>query len=378
MRRETLKALGWAVAVTAALAVLVAIGSRNLTRFDASLVAYTFAALFAIGGITYRYAIWLQRPPTALYWRRGWETFLARPRLPANLGLWARRLVGEFALNDFIFRRGRSRWAAHWLIMWGCVLAIAITFPLVFGWLSFYSVSADITQYRVDFFGFPTVVLPARSLFAFLLFHGLDVAAVMIIPGVMLAMRRRMTDEGASAVQLFSEDFVPLILLFAISLSGLLLTVDYTWMEGYGYDFLKLFHAITVIVTLVYIPFGKFFHIPQRPAQLGVEFYKDLAARSEPARCRRCGRPFASRRHAQDLIRTQHELGYRYEMAGEAEHYGWICPPCRRAAFSLAQGRLGHDWPGARPAAPLPQPEYVNAGLGEGPLGPEDAGHFHP
>ena len=60
---------------------------------------------------------------------------------------------------------------------------------------------------------------------------------------------------------------MPLILLFAISVSGLLLTVSYTWLEGYGYDFLKLFHAITVIFTLIYIPFGKFFHIPQRPAQ---------------------------------------------------------------------------------------------------------------
>jgi hypothetical protein len=37
----------------------------------------------------------------------------------------------EFAANRFIFRRGRLRGAAHWLIMWGCVLAAAITFPLV-------------------------------------------------------------------------------------------------------------------------------------------------------------------------------------------------------------------------------------------------------
>src|SRR5512140_3556900 len=109
MRNETLKALGWAVLVTLLLALLIAVGSRNLRRFDASLVAYTFAALFAIGGITYRYAIWLQRPPTSLYWKRGWQTFLARRHLPRNLLLWVRRLVGEFALNDFIFKRGRSR-----------------------------------------------------------------------------------------------------------------------------------------------------------------------------------------------------------------------------------------------------------------------------
>src|SRR5512140_2243046 len=109
MRKETRSALFWAALVSGLLAVLVVVGSRNLTRFDASLVAYTFAALFAVGGITYRYAIWLQRPPTSLYWKRGWQTFLARRHLPRNLLLWVRRLVGEFALNDFIFKRGRSR-----------------------------------------------------------------------------------------------------------------------------------------------------------------------------------------------------------------------------------------------------------------------------
>src|SRR5512141_2767692 len=187
MKRETVKALGWATLVAGITAVLVIVGSRNLTRFDASLVAYTFAALFAMGGITYRYAIWLQRPPTHRYWLRGWQAFTQRRRLPRNALLWVRRVTGEFALNDFIFRRGRSRWAAHWLIMWGCVLAIAITFPLVFGWFSFYSTPTDIHQYQVYVFGFPTVTFPANSLFGFLLFHGLDVSAVLVIPGVMVA-----------------------------------------------------------------------------------------------------------------------------------------------------------------------------------------------
>ena len=62
------------------------------------------------------------------------------------------------------------------------------------------------------------------SVFGFLVFHGLVWAALLVIPGVMLAMRRRMRDEGAAAVQLFAEDFLPLVLLFAISVTGLLLT----------------------------------------------------------------------------------------------------------------------------------------------------------
>ena len=125
-------------------------------------------------------------------------------------------------------------------------------------------------------FGFATTAFPVGSLFAFLVFHGLVWSAFLVIAGVMLAMRRRMRDEGAAAVQVFSEDMLPLLLLFSVSLSGLLLTVSYTWLAGYGYEFLALFHAITVIVTLLWLPFGKFFHIFQRPAQLGVAFYKDV------------------------------------------------------------------------------------------------------
>jgi hypothetical protein len=40
------------------------IGSRNLSHFDAALVGYTFAVLFAAFGVTYRYAMWLDAPPT--------------------------------------------------------------------------------------------------------------------------------------------------------------------------------------------------------------------------------------------------------------------------------------------------------------------------
>jgi len=63
-------------AVTAALGSLIVLGSRTLAHFDAALVGYTFATLFAAFGITYRYATWLQRPPTRMYWRRGWQTVL--------------------------------------------------------------------------------------------------------------------------------------------------------------------------------------------------------------------------------------------------------------------------------------------------------------
>lgn len=384
MTRETLRASAWGVLFTSILAALIVAGSRNLAHFDAALVGYTFAVLFATFAITYRYAMWLQRPPTAIYWKRGWRAFFRPSYMAANIGNWFKRVIGEFALNDFIFRRNKHRGVAHWLIMWGCVLACAITFPLAFGWIHFETLPDDPNWYRTFIFGFPTLAFPIHSITGFAIFHGLVWSSFLVIAGVMLAMRRRMRDHGAAALQQFGEDFLPLILLFAVSVTGLMLTASYTWMKGYAYDFLAILHAMTVIFTLLWLPFGKFFHIFQRPAQLGVSFYKDAGQREEPAKCRRCGHPFTSRLHAEDLIRVERELGYRYEITdGSTEHYQWICPRCRRAMLVLGQGRLWQNELGAQPMGietppSMPQSSFGNPGEGFGPLGDEDRANFHP
>src|SRR5262245_24963545 len=339
IERERVKAGAWGLLASILLAVLIIVGSRALDHFDAALVGYTFATLFATFGITYRYAMWLQRPPTRLYWRRGWEVFASPSHVGGNLRELLRRFALEFALNRFIFRRGHMRGLAHWLIMWGCVLAAAITFPLVWGWIHFTTVPGHLDIYRAHVFGFPVLDFPVDSAIAFIAFHGLVWASFLVIGGVMLAFRRRMVDHGAVAVQQFGQAVLPLILLFAISTTGLLLTASYTWMKGYAYDFLAILHATTVILTLLYLPFGKLFHIFQRPAQLGVSFYKDAGKRSEPALCRRCGKPYAAMIMVRDLASVERELGFSYALnpPQRAEHYQQICPACRRALLGLAQ-----------------------------------------
>ena len=76
-------------------------GRADLQHFDAALVGYTFATLFAAFGISYRYAMWLQRPPTRMYWRRGWQAFFSRrargrqhrqPRTPRAAGVCRQRV----------------------------------------------------------------------------------------------------------------------------------------------------------------------------------------------------------------------------------------------------------------------------------------------
>jgi hypothetical protein len=336
--REKMRAAAWGLLFAGVLAVLIVVGSRNLDHFDAALVGYTFATLFAAFGITYRYAMWLQRPPTRLYWRRGWEVFLTPSRVGGNIVEFLRRFTLEFAANRFIFRRGHLRGAAHWLIMWGCIIAALITFPLVWGWIHFKTVPGQIDVYRTYLFGFPVQDFHVESLTAFIAFHGLVWSSFLVIAGVMIAFRRRMVDHGAVTLQQFGQDVLPLILLFAISVTGLLLTASYTWMRGYAYDFLAILHAVTVILTLLYLPFGKLFHVFQRPAQLGVSFYKEAGARGGQAACVRCGRPYAPAAMVRDLITVERELGFSYEMPGG--HYQQVCPRCRRALFGLAQGAL--------------------------------------
>jgi len=341
MRREVVLSTLSGTVATIFLAVLIVVGSRRLSHFDAALVGYTFATLFSVFGITYRYAMWLQRPPTWMYWKRGWQLFLDPRHLLSNLASWAGRLFNAFVINRFIWRRGTKRGAAHWLIMWGCIFAAAITFPLVFGWLHFAVEGKQFDHYRVVVFGFETFSFPIHSMVGAIIFHGLVWSAFLVIPGVMIAMRRRMRDRDAAALQTFGEDVMPLVLLFAISITGLMLVVSYEWMRGYGYEFLAIVHAAVVIGTLVWLPFGKFFHIFQRPAQLGVAFYKDAGNRGPQARCARCGENFASKMHVDDLIEVERQLGYQYALTGDPiGHYQHICPRCRRLLPAIAQGRL--------------------------------------
>src|SRR5204863_1189557 len=121
------------LAASALLTVLVVIGSRNLEHYDAALFGYTVASIVAFGALVYRYALWLRRPATRVYWRRGWQLFRERRRLAANAASAARTLSHNLVEQRFIARRGFARWLMHALIMWGCLLSALVTFPLVFG-----------------------------------------------------------------------------------------------------------------------------------------------------------------------------------------------------------------------------------------------------
>jgi MFS transporter, NNP family, nitrate/nitrite transporter len=324
---------------TGLLVAAIVVGSRNLQNFDSALVIYTFATIFATWGVVYHYRVWLDKPPTRVYWERGWQLFREEGMLRGTVRL-LHLATTHLAAQTFIRRRSMLRWWMHQLLFWGCVLAALITFPLVFGWISFQTLPTDQEKYVVFVYGFPAQTFRLHTLFAELLFHGLDIAAILVLGGIALSLWRRFRDRGAQAVQSFAQDFLPLILLFAISVTGLALTVSQNWLRGQFYGFLAILHAITVIAALLYLPFGKFFHIFQRPAQLGVKFYQAAGEAGEPAVCKRCGRRFASRMHINDLNRILPQVGFDYRLGVSQFTWQEICPACKRKSMSLAQLRL--------------------------------------
>ena len=327
---------------TGLLVASIVVGSRNLQNFDPALVIYTFATIFATWGVVYHYRVWLDKPPTRVYWQRGWQLFRQAGPIKGTARL-IRLATTHLAAQTFIRRRSALRWWMHQFLFWGCVLAVAITFPLVFGWISFRSLPTDQETYVVVVYGFAAQTFRLHTLLAELLFHGLDISAILVLTGIGLALWRRFRDRGAQAVQSFAFDFLPIILLFAISVTGLALTVSQNWLRGEFYSFLAILHAITVIAALLFLPFGKFFHIFQRPAQLGVKFYQAAGAEEEPAKCKRCGEAYASRMHIDDLKRVLPQLGFDYRMKEIETTWQELCPACKRKSLSLAQLRLKEE-----------------------------------
>jgi hypothetical protein len=330
----------WGLVAVAVVLVGVYVGSDRLRWFDAALAGYLFGTLLAVFAVVYRYLVWLQRPPTAMLNRRGWEAFRRRGSRARNLAGLAGQVTTNLLAQRFIRRRSPTRWAAHQLIFWGCVLAALVTFPLTFGWIHFESVDQEGDRYKAYLFDVGTASFDARSLVGTIAFHTLNVAAFLVIAGVLVFLYRRLKDPGTLAVER-SGDFLALAGLFAVSVTGLFLTVSSVWLEGRYYGFLNTLHAVTVILGLLYIPFGKLFHIFQRPANVGVAFYKQAGEEDGGQPCRACGTPFASSLQVGDLEAMLPQLGFDYS-TDDGDTYQRTCPPCRRRLVTRAQSsRVG-------------------------------------
>lgn len=323
VRRRALLA-GTTVSVLLVLAIV--LGSRFLRDFDSALLPYAVATVFLAFGVAHRYTVWVSAPAARRLFRQGWRSFFSvanARRAPTAL---PRMIATYLGLQKFLGARSRARWAAHQLLFWGCLLAAAITFPLTWGWFTFTSGTGAGPGYEMRIWGFKILGFDALSPVGWLMFHGLDVAAVLVIAGASYFLWRRMRDRGATTGQRFAYDLVPLIALIVVSVTGLLLTFSSIFLHGGGYAFLAILHMVAVVLTLVYIPFGKFFHIVQRPAAVGMQLFKYTSRRTDTdlLACRRCREPIDTAPYVENLRGTMRDLSLDFDAWAE------YCPRCKR------------------------------------------------
>jgi hypothetical protein len=361
-----IRSIIYGVIAAAILTGLIAIGSRGFHWFDAALIGYAVATIFAVAAVTYKYTFWLARPPTWRYWIRSWQLFFSYQNFRHYTALIPRAILDLFA-QQFIRRRGLYRWITHQCIFWGVILSCLITFPLTFGWLRFTQTFTG--QYRIWFFGFPLFPFDADSVFGFVIIHALDFTSLILLIGLILAFHRRFHDLALISVQRFGFDIVPLALLMGIVISGLALTADSAWLGGQYYWYISLTHESIVVLWLISLPFGKFFHLIERPATVGIELYWRTGENTEMQHCARCGEEFAPARFIQDLKKTLYNVGENYtlretpvelphtsdpstseETPPAVAHLWWqdMCPTCKRVmraqANLAALGRNGNQF----------------------------------
>ena len=344
-------AVGLALATVVVLCLLIFAGSRGLRDFDSALVGYAVGTVFAAAALVYRYSLWLSRPPTWRYFKGGVSNFFSwrnfrRYTLLVPVALWT-----DIFAQTFILKRSFTRWLMHMCIFWGVLLSLAITIPLTFGWIRF--TLEPPLDYRLWVFGIETISFPLETALAWSIFHALDFTAVILLVGVGIAFWRRSSDAGLLTTQRFGWDIMPLVLLAAIAITGLALTASTVFWHGSYYWFISLTHQATVVIWLLLLPFGKFFHIVERPATIGVTLYQAVnqgvehypGTRRDAGACRRCGAELPSAQFVADLRATLGDLGQRYEVSPEV---GWLqeyCPTCKRVLRGQAYfQRMGKDF----------------------------------
>lgn len=360
MKLFNLRAFTIGLGFAGLLAGAIFLGSGQLRHFDPALYWYAVGSLLAAFTVAYRFTIWAERPPSRMYFKRGLQLIFRRgplllfknsasatpgpmkaslPRPIINAGL---TLGSQYAAQDFIRKRSLYRWIMHLCLSGGCTLAFAVTFPLVFGWVHFQSVPDHPERYEMAAFGVTLTSFSIHSFQAFLTFNLLNISALIVMVGLVMAGYRRLTDPGERATQTFFEDILPLIIILAVTATGLMLTASYALMEGAGHGFIAVVHMLSVLLLLFYIPFGKLFHIFQRSSHLFVKIYHKAGDSGPRASCKRCKVEFASLMHVEDLktVLDQLDFNYRYEAEGghDQVHYQDICPPCRRKLLTVNQG----------------------------------------
>ncbi|MGF1428480.1 MFS transporter [Kitasatospora sp. LaBMicrA B282] len=234
-----------------ALALAIVSGSRVLRDLDAALLPYTLATLGLAFGLGHRLTVWADS-------RRGRRLLRGAARGPRRP---LRLLLGRLGFRPLRAAPSRADWLAHQLVVWGCLLAVVLALPLVWGWVT-WTAPADpgAGGYELRLWGERLVGFDPDGVLGWWLLHGLDLAALLVLVGVAVLLRpsarRRPTPPGGRG----GSRRPVLLVLLAVAVTGLLLTFSALALHGAGYQFLAVLHLAAVVFALfhlvLYLPFG--------------------------------------------------------------------------------------------------------------------------
>ena len=216
---------------------------------ELAVLGYQVASVLFVAGCLYRFIVWLRYPPNRSLWTRSIQAFQHRSR-KANLATLIRSAVARLLLQTFIVSRGWLRWFTHFAIFWGVVVVSGICFALAWGWMSFSLV--DQQTYCARMFDIPLITFRVGSLIAFLAFNSINLGALLVLLGLVLAFWQRFKMRPLERAERLGDHFSSLYLLLAVTVSGLLLMVSYKFFHGIGHRQLVVLHEAIVVVGLIW------------------------------------------------------------------------------------------------------------------------------
>lgn len=307
---------------------------------DLAVLGYQVASVLFVAGCLYRFIVWLRYPPNRTLWTRSMQAFQRRS-WKANLATLIRSAVTRLLLQTFIVSRGWLRWFTHFAIFWGVVVVSAICFALAWGWMSFSLV--DQQTYCARMFDIPLITFRVGSLIAFLAFNAINLGALLLLLGLVLAFWQRFKMRPLEKAERLGDHFSSLYLLLAVTVSGLLLTVSYKFFHGIGHRQLVVLHEAIVVVGMIWVPFSKLFHFELSPATVALDVVEG-AGFVEPSRCSRCGKTLSAVWTPNDLQGVLASAGVQISGDVANPEVMALCPSCRRhrqaAGFSLKKGTI--------------------------------------
>lgn len=296
------------------LGAAIVLGSGMLRDFDSALLPYAVATAFLAFGLAHRCTASRSDPPAHRLQRPDHRTFLPQDPSPGD-GLARedtvreegskagasqgslreeslRRIPNEplrkttaapvpaLGSRRFLGVRSPARWIARQLLLWGCLLAVSIDIPLVWGWLTFHRATGPGPGYDMRIWGFRVIGFDSSDVVGWIVFRGLDLAALLVIAGAGYFLWQRLRNRSTAPGGRVAHDLVALLALLVVSVTGLLLTLSALFLHGGGYRLPSLLHMASVVFTLVSLPIGKFFPRLRRVGVIGGKSSPPLSDRT--------------------------------------------------------------------------------------------------